>query len=164
MESGAPRELELIFSDFDPQVCEAAQSAFGAVLAESGALVRVRVVQGNIVAVVKPNDNRQHNHAEPRHRSRERLMGTEETTNHVIDTYEDYLLGMGAGIRQTEASLRLGPGGRGGPVIFWDSAWPQPASSARSFSSTFSAALEPTHQSFGTPYHPEINEAPTFLM
>lgn len=91
-------QLEVVFSDFDPLVCAAAEGAFATVLAAHPTVpVRVQVVQGNMLATVPVTGNTQ------------------------VTGYDDYLneLGYSQDMKRdrlgTEASLCQEP------VLCWDS-------------------------------------------
>jgi len=136
--------LELVFADFDPLVCTAAQRSFNTVLdAHPGAPVRVKVVQGDMLAAI----------AGVRHA---KAVG-----------YDEYLSNVGYSQHQRDEFLRNGSGRCREPRLWWDSVSGGRrcvASSDDAAGSSGSGSILSQGARCSQPYSPPTDTARTFLV
>lgn len=132
--------LEIVFTDFDPLVCAAAERSFAAVLkAHPAARVRVQVVQGNMLAA---------------------------TIGVNAHGYDDYLTNLGYSRDQKDEFLKKGFGSCREPILRWDSN-ADPMSLASNENATGSSASGFSHScddKIGKPYSQPQDTAQTFLV
>lgn len=138
--------LEIVFTDFDPLVCDAAQCSFATVLeAHPAAALRVKVIQGNMLAAIPRDAKAGHMKAAG---------------------YDDYLTGLGYSSNQKDKLIGMGSGRCTEPMLLWDSLTGPTcaASNNNAAGSSGSSFVLSSVENNAQPYSTPIDDARTFIL